>query len=127
MEQRACRGTAKPKMAEEFCTTRAESYVRAQLPLISQNYTRFSPIFRPEKSRSLCNSLQALVGTASDAGLARSIRNRRSKHHGAKSGRTSGDSELIARSRNCTDSLRCPIGLRIPRRQNQRGKNRHFN
>jgi hypothetical protein len=72
-------GTAKPKMAEEFCATQL-GIVReyADYSVIFQNYTRFSPIFCP-KNRALCNFLQALLGTASDAGLPRSIRDRRSK------------------------------------------------
>jgi hypothetical protein len=30
LEQSACRGTAKPKMAEEFCATRSELYASTQ-------------------------------------------------------------------------------------------------
>ena len=48
-------------------------------------------------------------------------------HHGARNGRTSDDSKLIARSRNCTDSLRCSTrrGYSIVRITQNRKDRRH--
>jgi hypothetical protein len=71
MEQSACRGAAKPKMAKEFCATRSESYASTR---------------RHVKTR-----VAIRIGEVN----------------------ISGNKNVLI--------------IRIPRRQNQRAKNRYFN
>ena len=121
-------GTAKPRMAEESCATRSESYASTQTTRdFSELHAFLVNLLSQEIARS-ATSLQALLGTASDIGFAQTNTQSQVKnHHGARNGRTSDDSKLIARSRNCTDSLRCSTrrGYSIVRITQNRKDRRH--
>jgi hypothetical protein len=107
MEQSACRGTAKPKMARNSAPpVRNRTRARRLLPDFPELHA-FLVNLPSQKVACSAISFRLSWELPATPGCPDQYRNRRSKHHGATCGRTCADCKVIARSRNCTDSLRC--------------------